>query len=99
MYKTSTRSIDSWQSSFWSSPFHTYVMPVDRSKIPCSEGEVHDAELMNCYGPEKFAPVHIGDEFHDGKYRILDKLGVGSYATVWLAKNTEYEIDPYEQFN
>ncbi|KAF2877843.1 kinase-like domain-containing protein [Massariosphaeria phaeospora] len=67
-------------------------MKVDRSKLPHCEGEVHDAELMSDYGPEKLAPVHIGDEFHDGKYRIVDKLGVGGYATVWLAKNTKTDV-------
>ncbi|KAF2873063.1 kinase-like domain-containing protein [Massariosphaeria phaeospora] len=68
-------------------------MEVDRSKLPSCEGEVHDAELIkDYYGPERSAPVHIGDEFYNGKYRIVDKLGVGSYATVWLAKNTKTDV-------
>ncbi|KAF2087416.1 kinase-like protein [Saccharata proteae CBS 121410] len=32
-------------------------------------------------------PTHIGDLFHDGRYRILYKLGFGPHSLVWLARD------------
>ena len=31
--------------------------------------------------------MHIGDEYSEGRYRIIHKLGSGSYSTIWLAKD------------
>ncbi|KAH7110901.1 serine protein kinase [Dendryphion nanum] len=40
------------------------------------------------YRPGGFHPVNLGDTFSDKKYRIIRKLGDGSYSTVWLAVST-----------
>jgi serine/threonine protein kinase len=29
--------------------------------------------------------VHLGDLFKDDRYRVIRKLGAGSYSTVWLS--------------
>jgi serine/threonine protein kinase len=42
------------------------------------------------YCPGGFHPVNLGDTFHDGKYRVIRKLGDGSYSTVWLAVSSRY---------
>lgn len=42
-------------------------------------------EFFGEYGPGGFAPIDIGAEFQGGQYRVLRKLGYGSYSTVWLA--------------
>ena len=49
------------------------------------------------YAPGGYHPMVIGDilnspENSDGRscqYRIMHKLGFGSYVTVWLAQNTD----------
>ena len=45
------------------------------------------------YRPGGYHPVSIGDEFHNGRYRILHCLGHGSFSTVWLAHNLHYGSD------
>ncbi|KAF8245610.1 kinase-like protein, partial [Wilcoxina mikolae CBS 423.85] len=35
-------------------------------------------------------PLHIDDELHQGRYRILHLLGRGTFADVWLAENRHY---------
>ncbi|KAL0947757.1 hypothetical protein HGRIS_013835 [Hohenbuehelia grisea] len=41
-------------------------------------------ECLNHYQPDGFHPVHLGDTFNDGRYKVVHKLGNGTYATVWL---------------
>ena len=38
------------------------------------------------YQPGGHHPVHLGDVYND-KYRVIHKLGYGSYSTVWLARD------------
>lgn len=47
---------------------------------PCEWGE--------SYHPGGYCPVHIQDIFHD-RYRVIRKLGYGSYSTVWLAVDSK----------
>ncbi|KAG1733877.1 uncharacterized protein EDB91DRAFT_1057173 [Suillus paluster] len=49
-----------------------------------------DMEGVEGYKPGGYHPVHLGDTFptrDDPRYRILHKLGYGSFSTVWLAKD------------
>ncbi|KAI4234761.1 MAG: hypothetical protein LQ352_008152 [Teloschistes flavicans] len=46
-------------------------------------------ENLNYYHAGGFHPVHLEDEFCDGRYRVIHKLGHGSYSVVWLAKDQQ----------
>ncbi|KAF2628840.1 kinase-like protein [Macroventuria anomochaeta] len=46
-----------------------------------------DAEPLHRYGKGGYHPVHIGDSLNDGRYKVLHKLGWGSYSTVWAARD------------
>ena len=47
-----------------------------------------EAEPLNRYRIGGYHPVHLGDTFKNDRYKILHKLGWGSYSTVWLARDT-----------
>ena len=47
-------------------------------------------ELEN-YRPGGLGPVHVGDVFANGWYRVLHKLGYGGFATVWLGRDAHQE--------
>lgn len=44
-----------------------------------------EGEALHRYRPGGYHPVHLGDEFDDGRYSITHKLGWGGYGTIWLA--------------
>lgn len=45
-----------------------------------------ECENLEDYWDGGLHPVDIGDQFCDGKYTVVHKLGAGSDATVWLAQ-------------
>lgn len=47
-------------------------------------------EWIEDYRPGSYHPVHLGDLFNNGQYKIIRKLGEGSYSTVWLARDIMY---------
>ncbi|KAF9774689.1 hypothetical protein IL306_007281 [Fusarium sp. DS 682] len=50
-------------------------------------------EFAEHYRPGGYHPVHLGDVFKDGQYKVIRKLGEGSFSIVWLAhdlKNSRY---------
>lgn len=49
---------------------------------------VEDVERLEHYRPEGFHPIQIGDRFHE-RYRIVHKLGYGSFSTIWLARDEQ----------
>ncbi len=46
-------------------------------------------ENKNRYRPSGYHPTQVGDEYAGGRYTITGKLGWGEYSTVWLARDSE----------
>ena len=53
-----------------------------------------EVEDINQYKPGGYHPVLLGDVLpkESTRYRVLQKLGHGSFATVWLAKDLQGEL-------
>jgi non-specific serine/threonine protein kinase len=47
-------------------------------------------EWVEDYRPGGYHPVIRGDFFNNGQYKVIRKLGDGSYSTVWLARDLKY---------
>jgi serine/threonine-protein kinase SRPK3 len=61
--------------------------------------QAFEEEDPSRYCPGGYHPVRISDEFCDGKYQVIRKLGYGLYSTVWLARNSQYDIYPILMLN
>lgn len=51
-----------------------------------------DAEPLHRYKKGGYHPTGRGDLLKDGRYKILHKLGWGSYSTVWAARDQRFDI-------
>ena len=43
------------------------------------------------YKPGGYYPLEIGGKVHNGRYRILHRLGHGAHSTTWLALDQSYD--------
>ena len=51
-------------------------------------GFVEDAEPFSGYRAGGYHPIHLGERYGDARrYKMLHKLGNGTYSTVWLAED------------
>lgn len=46
-----------------------------------------DVEDLEAYRPGGYHPVLLDDTYCENRYRVVHKLGFGSYSTVWLARD------------
>lgn len=63
---------------------------VQRSFHKLTYPKQEEVEDLEGYRPGGYHPVNIGDVYLDGRYRIVHKLGWGSYSTVWLAYDSRF---------
>ncbi|KAL8668341.1 MAG: hypothetical protein Q9168_007028 [Polycauliona sp. 1 TL-2023] len=52
---------------------------------------IEDVEYLATYRPGGYCPVNVGEHFSNNRYQIINKLGFGTYSTVWLAKDCPNE--------
>ncbi|OJJ45152.1 hypothetical protein ASPZODRAFT_134565 [Penicilliopsis zonata CBS 506.65] len=50
---------------------------------------IEGVEKLERYRAGGYHPVAIGDRFHN-RYRVVQKLGHGSYSTIWLAQDERF---------
>lgn len=50
---------------------------------------IEEVERIERYKPGGYHPVALGDTLRDGRYRIINKLGHGTYSTSWIAQDQE----------
>ncbi|KAF7556743.1 hypothetical protein G7Z17_g1257 [Cylindrodendrum hubeiense] len=71
------------------------------SKVPKNpsddrfEPSVFAAEWIEEYRPGGFHPIKFGDTMADGKFRVVRKLGDGSFSTVWLGVTDGASLPKY----
>lgn len=58
-------------------------------------GECDDLEQFSKFRPGGYYPVHLQEEIHHGRYRIIHKLGHGGLGTVWLSLDQHAEVPTY----
>lgn len=54
-----------------------------------------ELEKLQGFRPGGYHPVHLHDEFDDGRYRIIHKLGHGGFSTVWLCQDLKANPPAY----
>ena len=101
-----TRSIQSrsychdiWRRTFFQSNSSQTlgIMTLTTVFSPLYECE-EEAEPPEKYLSGVYTSVGIGDTFKDGRYTIIHKLGWGSFATVWLARDN-WSVKLYSSFS
>ncbi|KAL4891338.1 kinase-like protein [Aspergillus ambiguus] len=60
----------------------------DEFSANCLYEPLEEVERLKNYRPGGYHPIQIGDHFH-GRYRVVHKLGYGTYSTTWLARDKQ----------
>ncbi|CAG8470097.1 6289_t:CDS:2 [Ambispora leptoticha] len=63
----------------------------EREQDPAQKHLTEDEEDVVDYCKGGYHPIKIGDQFQNGRYVVVRKLGWGHFSTVWLAKDTTHD--------
>ncbi|KAI1024300.1 hypothetical protein LB504_005524 [Fusarium proliferatum] len=63
-----------------------YTRTTATSSSPVSYLPIEDVESLYGYSPGGYHPIDIGDRLAS-RYRVVHKLGHGSFSTIWLARD------------
>ncbi len=66
------------------SPYYSEIVTYQTVYNPL---DFDGVESLERYCPGGYHPTLIGDEFEQGRYRVVNKLGHGSSSTVWLTRD------------
>ncbi|KAK6223598.1 hypothetical protein QIS74_03542 [Colletotrichum tabaci] len=61
-----------------------YYSAVSEPALPVEYGYVDGVEHLGDYRPGGYHPIHIDDRLNE-RYRVVHKLGHGTFSTAWLA--------------
>jgi hypothetical protein len=75
--------------TFTKTPYQLHYPYFSQPMLPISPPPTPTTELSSNYKPGHYHPIHFGDLFKNGRYKVIRKLGYGSFATVWLAHDNE----------
>lgn len=74
-------------------PRYAFTLTTFKSTEPGDDISTHflyepleEVERLENYRPGGYHPIRIGDHFHC-RYRVVHKLGHGSYSNTWLARD------------
>ncbi|KAG5991779.1 hypothetical protein E4U52_003345 [Claviceps spartinae] len=65
--------------------------PPSASSVDDPSENTADEEDSEDYCKGGYHPVHVGENFKDGKYTVVRKLGWGHFSTVWLSRDNANE--------
>lgn len=65
--------------------------PPSASSVDDPSENTADEEDSEDYCKGGYHPVHVGENFKDGKYTVVRKLGWGHFSTVWLSRDNVNE--------
>lgn len=70
-----------------------YAERVEDSDFKFEYEFIEEVERLEQYKSGGYHPVALGDTLHNGRYRIVNKLGHGTYSTSWIARDVK--LDKY----
>jgi serine/threonine-protein kinase SRPK3 len=73
-------------------PVYTTQLSRSPSSSPSSgedaeEANTADEEDSEDYCKGGYHPVQVGEQYHNGRYTVIQKLGWGHFSTVWLSRD------------
>ncbi|KAK6499172.1 serine/threonine protein kinase, CMGC group [Arthrobotrys musiformis] len=67
----------------------TAAIPEYQARQQSDDSEEGNEEDSEDYCKGGYHPVKVGEQFKDGKYTVIRKLGWGHFSTVWLSRDNE----------